>query len=157
MKLSERSLTMKKWKCMVCGYMHAGEEPPGSCPVCGASADKFELIAEDKTAESENKTSKRWRCLVCGYIHEGPEAPDVCPVCGAPSEKFEVVEPETKEEYRKLDAYGPNGKNLWQCTVCLYIYEGDEPPFQVHRHTTFLILAKAQQAEEQTYESPDRP
>ncbi|MGI6731154.1 MAG: FAD-dependent oxidoreductase [Anaerovoracaceae bacterium] len=120
---------MKKWKCMVCGYMHAGEEPPGSCPVCGASADKFELIAEDKTAESENKTSKRWRCLVCGYIHEGPEAPDVCPVCGAPSEKFEVVEPETKEEYRKLDAYGPNGKNLWQCTVCLYIYEGDEPPF----------------------------
>ena len=81
----------------MCGNIHAGEEPPESCPVCGASADKFEVIDEVQTAESETKASKRWRCKVCGYIHEGPEAPDACPVCSASSDKFEVVDVETKE------------------------------------------------------------
>jgi len=32
---------MKKWKCRVCGYIHAGNEPPEKCPVCGAGADEF--------------------------------------------------------------------------------------------------------------------
>lgn len=44
---------MKKWKCMVCGYMYEGEEPPESCPVCGASADKFEVIDEVQTAREK--------------------------------------------------------------------------------------------------------
>ena len=32
---------MKKYVCLVCGYVHNGDEPPASCPICGASADKF--------------------------------------------------------------------------------------------------------------------
>ncbi len=36
----------KKWRCTVCGYIHEGEEPPDTCPVCGASKDKFELISD---------------------------------------------------------------------------------------------------------------
>lgn len=32
---------MKKWKCTVCGYIHAGETPPEECPVCGADRSKF--------------------------------------------------------------------------------------------------------------------
>jgi rubrerythrin len=32
---------MKKWKCGVCGYIHQGDEPPDSCPVCGAPKEKF--------------------------------------------------------------------------------------------------------------------
>ncbi len=30
------------WRCIVCGYVHHGDEPPGECPVCGASRDDFE-------------------------------------------------------------------------------------------------------------------
>lgn len=30
-----------KWKCLVCGYIHEGPEPPDECPVCGAPKDKF--------------------------------------------------------------------------------------------------------------------
>ena len=35
---------MKKWRCMVCGYVHEGETPPEKCPNCGAPGEKFELI-----------------------------------------------------------------------------------------------------------------
>mgnify|MGYP000733125204 CR=1 FL=1 len=32
---------MKKFVCMVCGYVHEGEAAPEKCPVCNAPADKF--------------------------------------------------------------------------------------------------------------------
>ncbi|MBI4667264.1 MAG: hypothetical protein HY751_12750 [Nitrospinae bacterium] len=33
---------MKKWKCLVCGYIHTGETAPDTCPVCYAPKAKFE-------------------------------------------------------------------------------------------------------------------
>ncbi|MDD1687626.1 ferredoxin-thioredoxin reductase catalytic domain-containing protein [Methanoregula sp.] len=30
------------WRCKVCGYLCAREEPPGICPVCKAKKDRFE-------------------------------------------------------------------------------------------------------------------
>ena len=30
------------WRCKVCGYLAARNEPPGKCPVCKASKDRFE-------------------------------------------------------------------------------------------------------------------
>jgi rubrerythrin len=35
-------MIMKKFVCMVCGYVHEGDEPPVKCPVCGAPASKFQ-------------------------------------------------------------------------------------------------------------------
>ena len=32
---------MKKWVCLVCGYVHTGDEPPDACPQCKAPASKF--------------------------------------------------------------------------------------------------------------------
>ena len=32
---------MKKFACSICGYVYEGKNPPGKCPQCGASADKF--------------------------------------------------------------------------------------------------------------------
>lgn len=34
----------RTWRCTVCGYLHAGEVPPQSCPLCHATADKFVLV-----------------------------------------------------------------------------------------------------------------
>jgi hypothetical protein len=49
---------MKKWKCLVCGYIHTGDEPPEKCPVCGADRSKFvELVEESpKQDEPDGKT-----------------------------------------------------------------------------------------------------
>lgn len=42
---------MKKFVCLVCGYVHTGDEPPASCPICGAGADQFkEMPAEAPAA-----------------------------------------------------------------------------------------------------------
>jgi rubredoxin len=37
---------MKKWKCLVCGYIHTGDEPPEKCPVCGAPKSQFVEVTE---------------------------------------------------------------------------------------------------------------
>jgi rubredoxin len=37
---------MKKWKCLVCGYIHTGDEPPEECPVCGAPKSQFIEVTE---------------------------------------------------------------------------------------------------------------
>ncbi len=44
----------KKFRCLVCGYVYEGENPPAECPVCHAKADKF--------AELKEEGPKSWAC-----------------------------------------------------------------------------------------------
>ncbi|HTY12625.1 MAG TPA: ferredoxin-thioredoxin reductase catalytic domain-containing protein [Candidatus Omnitrophota bacterium] len=37
-----RKLPLPVWRCKVCGYLCAREEPPEICPVCKAKKDRFE-------------------------------------------------------------------------------------------------------------------
>lgn len=142
---------MKKWECMVCGYIHEGETPPEECPLCGASSDQFEELVEKETdveqaEETETETEaeteaveektetgpvKKWRCTLCGYIHEGPEPPDECPICGASSEAFEEVVEEEKHIIPQLtdeETVTDKSGRMWRCKICGYIHEGDAPP-----------------------------
>ena len=32
---------MKKFVCLICGYVHEGDAPPANCPQCNAPAEKF--------------------------------------------------------------------------------------------------------------------
>jgi len=43
----------KQWKCTVCGYIHEGDEPPESCPSCGAPKSQFIMLADLPDALSE--------------------------------------------------------------------------------------------------------
>lgn len=36
----------KQWECTLCGHIYAGENPPETCPICGADASVFEPAAE---------------------------------------------------------------------------------------------------------------
>jgi len=45
---------MKKWVCVLCGFVVEGEEPPEICPVCKASATKFKLQSGDMTWAAEH-------------------------------------------------------------------------------------------------------
>ena len=47
--------TVKKWKCLVCGYIHEGDEPPASCPVCGVGPDQFTEITVAETGFVSDK------------------------------------------------------------------------------------------------------
>lgn len=45
----------RRWKCLVCGYVHVGKEAPESCPVCAAPKSQFvEIDAEGKRIEAES-------------------------------------------------------------------------------------------------------
>ena len=37
---------MAKFVCSVCGYVHEGDSAPEKCPLCGATADKFNKVEE---------------------------------------------------------------------------------------------------------------
>lgn len=36
------ALPLPVWRCRICGYLCAREQPPGICPVCKAKKDRFE-------------------------------------------------------------------------------------------------------------------
>lgn len=48
----------REWKCLVCGEIVRGVEPPESCPVCGVGPDKFVAVETEKitfqSQESDN-------------------------------------------------------------------------------------------------------
>lgn len=51
---------MNQFKCIVCGYIHAGDEAPDRCPICKASSEKFTPYLNE---ENENGS-------VCGNIFD---------------------------------------------------------------------------------------
>lgn len=32
---------MKRFICVVCGYIHEGDAPPETCPLCGVGPERF--------------------------------------------------------------------------------------------------------------------
>lgn len=42
MTMEEGSRDIRVWRCTVCGYLCAREEPPDQCPICRAKKERFE-------------------------------------------------------------------------------------------------------------------
>lgn len=49
---------MKRWICTVCGYIHEGDTPPDRCPVCGAPAERFDEVKDDRAEQVDVAGSK---------------------------------------------------------------------------------------------------
>ncbi|MCF8028204.1 MAG: rubredoxin [Desulfobacteraceae bacterium] len=50
---------MKKWRCTVCNYIHEGDQPPETCPVCGADKSKFVEVSDAEAKEIQAKKSQK--------------------------------------------------------------------------------------------------
>ena len=48
---------MKKWKCLVCKYIHEGDGPPEKCPVCKAPTEKFVEVEPEPSAAPDAPTA----------------------------------------------------------------------------------------------------
>jgi uncharacterized membrane protein/rubredoxin len=48
---------MRKWKCTACGYIHTGDEPPETCPVCSADRSKFIELSETEAPPEKTETA----------------------------------------------------------------------------------------------------
>ncbi len=62
---------MKKWRCIVCGYIHEGEEPPEECPICGVGPEEFELIEEEEESVAPSDVQQ---VIIMGNGAAGMEA-----------------------------------------------------------------------------------
>jgi rubrerythrin len=51
-----RRLMQRTWKCILCGYLHEGENPPDKCPMCGAN--KYQFLLYEKLPDSLEKLVK---------------------------------------------------------------------------------------------------
>ncbi|MBT8360827.1 MAG: rubredoxin-type Fe(Cys)4 protein, partial [Deltaproteobacteria bacterium] len=50
---------MKKWECTICGYIHEGDEPPESCPLCGAGPEYFKEVVEEAKQSAPQPSSAK--------------------------------------------------------------------------------------------------
>ncbi|MBR0404049.1 MAG: flavin reductase [Eggerthellaceae bacterium] len=114
--------------------------------------DYYRRVTKKQDAPAESKpqgTIVAWKCSVCGYIYEGAELPAdfICPLCKHGAEDFEPVYEQVEtiaaaaaaaevaskvtsagEEKDGAEIQGGTGMDKWVCTVCGYIYEGEQPP-----------------------------
>ncbi|MEN6418069.1 MAG: rubredoxin-like domain-containing protein, partial [Clostridiaceae bacterium] len=99
-----------------------------------------------KAAEPTKPGLKKWVCTVCGYIYEGESLPAdyICPVCkhgaevfvpldesAAPAPGVKPAEPaKPAEPVKPAEPAKPaeSKTKKWICTVCGYVYEGEELP-----------------------------
>lgn len=65
--------TSKKWKCLICGVVFEGTEPPETCSVCGASSEQFVEVVESGI-EFRNDDDKTY--LIIGNGAAGFSAAD---------------------------------------------------------------------------------
>lgn len=54
----------KQWRCTVCGYIHTGENPPEICPVCGVDSSFFELVTEEKKADTPSDVKPASKAVI---------------------------------------------------------------------------------------------
>ena len=45
---------MRKFVCMICGYVYEGDQAPSQCPQCKAPASKFKLMVEKEAWAAEH-------------------------------------------------------------------------------------------------------
>jgi ferredoxin-thioredoxin reductase catalytic subunit len=46
MDISSDKLKYPIWRCRVCGYLCARDNPPETCPICKAKKERFEILAD---------------------------------------------------------------------------------------------------------------
>jgi len=55
-KKQDKSMT--RWRCLVCGHIHIGAQPPAVCPACGVGAENF--VRESMEDEYRNDTQDKF-------------------------------------------------------------------------------------------------
>jgi hypothetical protein len=94
---------VKKWQCTVCGYIHEGEEPPETCPVCGADRSKFVQIVEETSDEKISKVDPK------GPETEEKVADDPKKPLGPLSKYDRIYQLMVKHHVHPISVHIPNG------------------------------------------------
>ena len=94
----------RAWRCLVCGFVHRGTEPPASCPVCGAGREDFEPVEEDSPSSGDSNAPavKAPGVVVIGAGIAGIAAVESLRAA-APEAEITLVSAETELPYYRLN------------------------------------------------------
>jgi flavorubredoxin/NADPH-dependent 2,4-dienoyl-CoA reductase/sulfur reductase-like enzyme/rubredoxin len=54
-KQQKQDTSKLKWRCLVCGHIHEGAEPPAICPACGVGSENFELMQVEEVFSKDTE------------------------------------------------------------------------------------------------------
>ena len=114
------------WKCAVCGYIYEGTELPADfvCPICKHGAEDFEPVRETTVAEAAASIADQVATVATGVATAvaTQDATIATNVVTAVAAQVEEMASSAAEQT------GGTAMDKWVCTVCGYIYEGEQPP-----------------------------
>ncbi len=103
-------MATKRWKCIVCGYIHKGDEPPEKCPACGADRSKFVEIDEQGTEIKAREEKKEEPKVEEGEVVEKDTTESLPVEVAKEEEKVEEKVEEPKQEEAKQEEQVVEGK-----------------------------------------------
>ena len=120
------------WKCAVCGYIYEGADLPADfiCPICKHGAEDFEPVYESTVAEAAASIADQVATVATSVAtavatQVATIATNVATAVAAQAEET-VTSADVKEA--GAEKTGGTAMDKWVCTVCGYIYEGEQPP-----------------------------
>jgi len=91
---------VQSWRCLNCGYVHSGSEPPDLCPVCGAAQDCFEPLGS--TANKVTHVDKPGKTIVVGAGIAGLAAVEAVRAT-SPDAEVTLISKENQPPYYRLN------------------------------------------------------
>jgi len=91
---------VNQWRCLNCGYVHVGLQPPTDCPACGALADRFEPVSE--SAGSVVDATRTLKVVVVGAGIAGIAAVESLRAA-SPTAEITIVSKESELPYCRLN------------------------------------------------------
>ena len=70
MNEEKENKTMAKFKCIVCGYIHEGDQAPDVCPICKVGPEKFVKLEEVKQGKGKYAGTKTEKNLMEAFAGE---------------------------------------------------------------------------------------
>jgi len=120
------------WKCTICGYIYEGAELPADfiCPTCKHGAEDFEPVRESAGASAaavaaDQVVTAAAQVATTVVTQVANVAANVMTTIAAQVEEM-VTSADTREG--GAEQTGGTAMDKWVCTVCGYIYEGEQPP-----------------------------
>jgi nitrite reductase (NADH) large subunit len=95
-----RENTEQTWRCSICGYLHYGDGPPESCPICETGADDFKRI--EVKVRPERRDPGTERIVIIGAGIAGISAAESIR-SNAPRAEITVVSREEAIPYMRLN------------------------------------------------------
>ncbi len=102
---------MRAWQCIVCNYIHKGDNPPDKCPICGVDASKFVEI--DEASIPEKKPTRKRPESTSAQKEAPPLTPEKLTVLGVIQSQL------IKHHAHPVSVHTPNG--ILPMVVILYI------------------------------------